>query len=267
MAVDDFGLHAGINEAALHLAAMGRVHAIGCMVGGKAWAAGARLIHTTPPGRVDLGLHLDLTETPLGARGPVSLKALIGDSLLRRLDRRSIREEIGAQIERFEQAVGQPPAYVDGHQHVHQLPMVRDELIAELGVRYGGRRPWIRSTRRPRLPGAQFKPWVIELLGAHGLESLARRSGYFQNRHLLGVYDFEGGTQRYGRILDDWLVAARDGDLLMCHPSMADAADDALSAARRSEFEVLSGVGLEVTLLRERITLMPMSTILHRAAA
>ena len=33
--VDDFGLHVGVNEAALQLAGMARIHAVACRVGGQ----------------------------------------------------------------------------------------------------------------------------------------------------------------------------------------------------------------------------------------
>lgn len=274
ISVDDFGLHAGINEAALQLAAMGRAQAIGCMVGGPAWAAGARSLRLLEPGELDLGLHLDLTELPLGPRTAVPLSSIIRDSLLRRLDRPSVRAEIRAQLGAFEQAIGRPPDFVDGHQHVHQLPLVRDELMAELDKRYGWLRPWIRSTRAPHLAleaapqewRGTLKPRVIEQLGARALARLARRGGNLQNGHLLGVYDFRGGAPRYRRLLRTWLHAACDGDLLMCHPSLPCDAADALAAARCAEFDVLSGADLEGWLLCERFLLMPMSRILRRTA-
>ena len=40
IAVDDFGLHAGVCKAALQLAEIGRTQAISCMVGAPAWHSG-----------------------------------------------------------------------------------------------------------------------------------------------------------------------------------------------------------------------------------
>jgi chitin disaccharide deacetylase len=264
--IDDFGLHAGINQAALELATMGHAQAIGCMVGGPAWRNGSPALRRLDAQQVDLGLHLDLTELPLLPRTVRPLSSLIRDSFLHRLDRRRVRAEIVAQLNAFEALVGRGPAYVDGHQHVHQLPIVRSELLHELGDRYGGSKPWLRSTRRSRTLkdawGDRLKPWVIERLGAGGLAAMARRMGYPQNSHLLGVYDFSGGAQRYQQCLAAWLSAARDGDLLMCHPSLAVPCDDGLIEARCAEYQVLSDPVFATQLRDAGIETRPMSRIL-----
>ncbi len=249
---------------------MSRVHAISCLVGGKSWSVSSRVLRLSNRERLDIGLHLDFTEAPLLGESRRSLRELIVASHLRLLDRRAIRAEIQAQLDAFEQAMGCAPAFVDGHQHVHQLPMVRSELLAELTTRRHDAAPWIRSTRASRAghatstkaPG-RFKPWVIEGLGASGLASAARQLGYLQNRHLLGVYDFQGGRDRFRRLLAGWLRNACDGDLLMCHPSLATCDADPLIDARQAEFDVLSSPGFDVDLRAAHVQLGPMSQMLR----
>ena len=268
--VDDFGLHAGINHAALRLAEMGRAQAIGCMVGGPSWTKWNHRLRSLDPALIDLGLHLDLTEAPLLPGTMRPLYTLIRDTFLYRLDRRSVRAEIKAQLDAFEQAIGRAPDYIDGHQHVHQFPIVRGELLAELAERYSGLKPWLRSTRRVRGAGARarsgwqhaLKPWLIQRLGADGLASAASELGYRQNGRLLGVYGFAGGADHYARLVADWLSSARQGDLLMCHPSVAIDCADPLIDARRAEFDVLCGSAFAAQLTEQCITLRPMSRIL-----
>jgi len=263
--VDDFGLHAGINAAALDLVARGRVHALACQVGGSAWRAGASELRSF--GRVDVGLHLDLTERPL--RWPLQpLGTLVAASLLRRLDVAALETEIEMQLNRFESAIGRPPDFIDGHQHVHQLPQVREALLAVL-LRRGSHRPWLRNTcRRTPLPGSplmRFKPWLIEQLGAAALARQARRVGFQRNQALLGVYDFTPSAPGYAALLQGWLGAAADGDLLMCHPSRpVRCGTDAILDARMAEFDVLAGAGFGVLLSENGITLSPMSLTLGR---
>lgn len=268
LCVDDFGMHSGVDSAALRLAEMGRVHAVSVLVGGKSWVASSPSLGGMHALGIDIGLHLDLTETPLLGGPHRTLRELILDSYLRRLDRRVIRAEIRAQFDAFEQAMGRGPAFIDGHQHVHQLPGVRSELLAELQARDRGSMPWIRSARPPhgRSSGVAewFKPRVIAWLGSGGLQSAARRRGYPQNRHLLGVYDFRGGHSRYRELLDKWFGSASDGDLLMCHPSQTLHESDPLGHARQAEFEVLSGAEFDAALQRARLQLAPMSRILER---
>jgi chitin disaccharide deacetylase len=269
IAIDDFGLHIGINQAALELATLGHIQAIGCMVGGSAWSGwGSSLQHLTPK-EVDVGLHLDLTETPVQKSIAQPLGALMRNSFLGRLNRQVLRTEICLQLDGFEKALARPPAYVDGHQHVHQFPMVRDELLAELTQRYGAFKPWLRSTRNVRGLKAtpamtwrhMIKPWGLAQLGAKPLARMAREIGHPQNQHLLGVYDFCGGKLRYEQLLHMWLTAASHGDLLMCHPSLKGAYSDSLMQARHAEFQVLSGAEFTTRVTEARIQLLPMSQI------
>lgn len=241
------------------------------MVGGAAWSAGQRELRRLPSAQIDLGLHLDLTEVPLSPRSARPVDALIFDSWLRRLDRHALRAEIRAQLDVFEEAVGRAPNYVDGHQHVHQFPVVREQLLEELGIRYGEHGPWLRSTRRARLaspaaPAAEWrgrlKPWIIERLGAQALARLAQRQGLKMNGHLLGVYDFCGGPALYAQRLACWLAAAETGDLLMCHPSLPWTGGDPLIDARHAEFQVLGAAGLPALWHAAGIELRPMSAIL-----
>ncbi|MBC7437129.1 MAG: ChbG/HpnK family deacetylase [Bdellovibrionales bacterium] len=266
LCVDDFGLHPGINSAALHLVAVGKVHAVGCMTGGPAWKAGSRLLRAIPPEELDAGLHLDFTETPLKGKA-ASLPGLIVTSALGRLDRRAVRAEIRAQFRAFEQAMGRPPAFIDGHQHVHQFAGIRDELLDLLDKRKMNPAPWLRATRAP-LEGAQagwlqsLKSRFIESLGADSLAVQARSRGYRQNAHLLGVYDFRGGPIRYLERMAAWLACAEQGDLLMCHPSESTSTTDPIAMARQDEFKVLCSKDFDALLGASDINLMPLSQIL-----
>lgn len=253
--VDDFGLGAGVDQAVLRLARRGRISATSCMVGAPQWRADAPALRALDPAVLDVGLHLDLTAFPLDARLRLPLPHWLARSHLRLVPRSALHSEIEAQLDAFEQAMGRPPAHVDGHQHVHQLPVVRDELLAVLQARYGGRRPWLRRTRRPPAERGNSKAWLIEALGCTGLAGLAVRNGYRQNKHLLGVYDFKGGEERYLALLEAWLRTAQDGDLLMCHPATELLAGDAIAAARVWEYKVLAGPAFAALLAREAIQL------------
>jgi chitin disaccharide deacetylase len=261
LCIDDFGLHEGVDNAALELAQRGRVTAISCMVGAPHWEVGALKLSEVRTDRVDIGLHLDFTEHPVFASNRWKLPRLIAASTARLLDRRGLRAEIDAQLDRFEQGLGRPPAHVDGHQHIHQFPLVREALLEALLARYPGQRPWLRRTARRR-PGAQgFKPWLIEHLGSAPLAEAARRHGFAQNQCFLGVYDFSGDANGYRARLARWLAAACEGDLLMCHPGLATPAPDAISAARSVEYAVLASDAFPALLAEAKVTLAPISRI------
>lgn len=239
-----------MNAAALELARQGRISAVSCMVGAPHWAEAAAALRGLDPAGVEIGLHLDVTEHPVDAGLRRPLNAWLLRSHVGAVDRARMRREIDAQLDAFAQAMGRPPAYVDGHQHVHQLPGVREPLLQALQAR--GARPWLRSTRRPA-QGAPAKAWLIEALGEHALRRLADAQGLRQNGHLLGVYDFTGDAGRYLALLRGWFAAAVDGDLMMCHAAPAAPADDAIGAARQWEYEVLAGAEFGELLAAEGI--------------
>lgn len=261
LCIDDFGLHEGVNEATLRLAALGRVTAVSCMTGAPHWRAGAARLAAASTG-IDVGLHLDLTEYPLTPGLRMSLPALVARSQARLLDPAPLRREIEAQLDAFEAGFGQAPAHVDGHQHVHQFPVVREALLAALRARSPRRRPWLRSTRQPG--GSTGKSWLIERLGAQRFCQLAEANGFTHNAGLLGVYDFRGDAARYRALLAQWLARAGEGDLLMCHPALSAPAHDAIATARLREYHVLASDALPCLLEAAGVQLAPLSSVLSR---
>jgi predicted glycoside hydrolase/deacetylase ChbG (UPF0249 family) len=260
--VDDFGLHPGINQAVFRLASLGRISAVSCMTGAPQWQAGAQRLAEFAPERLDVGLHLDLTEHPLDADLRTALPALLLRSHSRQLDPLRVRAEIHAQLDHFEQCLGRAPAHVDGHEHVHQFPVIREALLAVLLQRYPQRRPWLRATGRPQGPGpGGCKPWLIEHAGCKRLTALARANGYPQNRSLLGVYDFKGDSARYLGLLTQWMGAARHGDLLMCHAGLRAPGQVAHAHARCNEHEVLSGPAFPELLAQAGLELAALSRL------
>ena len=235
VAADDFGIDPQVNAGALALARLGRVSAFGCMVGAPHWREGAEALRAWDRRDVETGLHLDLTEYSLDAAVRRPLWQWIVQSHMA-APLTGLQAEIEAQLDAFERAVGEPPAFVDGHEHVHQFPRVRQVLIHALEARRW--RPWLRSTRRVRgVRGA--KAQVIESLGARGLAGLAAAHGLQQNRRFAGVYDFE--PARFWPGLQRWLPLMESGDLLVCHPAAQRPTRAAMPAARLHEYEVLGG--------------------------
>lgn len=206
--VDDFGMHGGVNDAALALGGAGRATAVSCMVDGPAWRSGAGPLRQALAGKADIGLHLDLTEQRPG-RPRRALPALIVAAYARRLSSRDMASELRRQLDAFEDAAGAAPDFVNGHQHVHQLPVIREALVAELLRRYRLRRPWLRNSLPPPCRhGFALKPYLIGMLGGAALSALAKRAGLRQNRRLLGVYGYAGSPERYRRHVRQWLAQA-----------------------------------------------------------
>lgn len=262
--IDDFGLHTGINEAALDLARTHLVTAVSCMPDGPGWGEGVATLRDAPVG-TQLGLHLNLTED-LGCGGVVrSLPQLVAQAYARNLDGGHVRREIRRQFAAFESGAGRWPDFVDGHQHVHQLPVVRDALFDVLDERTNSPRPWLRctlpadaSTAAGLLRADRLKAWLIGRLGAAALSELAAVRGYPQNRRLLGSYVFGGTDAQYLDRLQAWFAAARDGDLLMCHASVPGPWQDPILAARIREYRVLASPAFQDLLQRSAVEIRPL---------
>ena len=257
---DDFGMDASVDLAILTLAAHQRVSAASCMALGPSFRTYAGLLGETG---IETGLHVDFTaffDTPAER---LSLSALIARSYTGLLDDAWIDARLARQFDAFEQAFGRPPAYVDGHQHVHQLPRIRTRLVALLTRRYAHALPWLRSTRPASLAGMprppRLKAHVIAALGAAGLARLADRHGMRTNARLLGVYGFEGGEQHYAALVRNWLRHAGDRDVLMCHPAVAPVPDDPPGGQRVAEYRVLAGPAFSRWLDEEDLRVGPLA--------
>ncbi|ATE62376.1 ChbG/HpnK family deacetylase [Thauera sinica] len=252
---DDYGLAPGVSDAIAGLIAAGRLSATSCMTALPDWrraAAPLREIIVGAP--ADVGLHLTLTDqAPLGrARGLAvagrlpPLGRLLPRALARGLPAEGVADELRAQLDAFEDAWGAPPDYVDGHQHVHVLPGVREALVAELLRRYPVGRVWVRDcveapSRCLRRGESVAKSLFIGALG-RGLRKRLRATGIPANDGFSGLHDFSA-ARPFGDKMRRFLRALGPRPLLHVHPGRVDAAllaCDALTTPREAELAYLA---------------------------
>lgn len=209
---DDFGLSAAACHSILHLGARGALSSTSVAVDGPALGAHLPGLRRLRPA-LRVGLHLNLTDTAaFGGSQPVS--AWIRDCWLGRVDRPALTFEIDRQLLLFGQLLDSAPDFIDGHEHVHQFPIVRELLLDALQRHYGQDVP-IRCTWPLRWRGA--KAAVIGLLGARGLRDAALRRGLRLNRDFAGVYDLRDASG-YAARMERWMAGVADNGLVMCHP-------------------------------------------------
>lgn len=273
---DDYALAPGVSDAILELLAARRLSATGCMTVSPFWPEhGARLKAVAAPAAV--GLHLTLTDhRPLGpcpallaAAGGTGerfppLGRLLTLALTGRLQAEEIAAEIAAEIHRqiaaFEAVFSHPPAFLDGHQHVHLFPGVREPVQAAAAARPG---TWVRDCRETfpailRRGVAAPKAAFLSLLGQAAGRALAAR-GLAGNQGFRGVHDFSGRPP-FAHLLARFLAPGGNAGalppLLMCHPGFPDAqlrALDPVCEARQAEYEALAGPVLPELLARFRL--------------
>lgn len=262
---DDFGMSAGINSAVFDLAEQGKISATSCMVRRDAWLTGTRMLRRIDPARFDAGLHLDLTRPARAGGTEPGLFGLLAQTYTRTVFAPGLQADIRDQLTRFEDAMGRAPAFVDGHRHVHQFPVVRDLLVEEIARRYAAAPPWVRSTAPGLRQGPErLKARVIHALGGAQLAALAAQRGIPMSSHLLGVYDFSGDMQQHEQRLSEWISACNTGDVLMCHPSAGIEPGDPHGAARLREYALLRELVLATQDDSSGIALAPLSQHLRR---
>jgi len=252
LCADDYALHPLVDGAVEQLALAGRLSATSCMTTSPLWPAAAPRLRPLRP-RLAAGLHFNLTESHGGAHGAQALGAVIRQAYARQVPAEELRSAWRAQLDAFEQALGTPPDFIDGHQHVHQLPRVRDALLAELLARYAPHeRPWVRSTAPAGGLWRSPKAAIIALLGGWTATRRMRRAGVAMNAGFGGVYGFDApDTAQYGAQMAQWLPHLPSGGLLMCHPAACVVEGDAIGAQRPVEFAYLMSEAFGVLLQQQ----------------
>ena len=249
---DDFGLDRGTIEATLALIKLGRVTATSVLADSPNLKAAAPDLKAVGES-ADIGLHLNLTE-PLEKSSPKwPLPWLCAQALLRVLPRWRVRDRIERQLDYFADAFGRMPDFIDGHHHVHQLPIVRDVLIDCVLMREPKTLPWLRICLPPH-GESNRKARLIGMLGAGPLSEEARHEGFPASQCLVGVYGFDLRRDAYLARVRQWLEIGTDGAVFMCHPSIRPAAKDPIGAARRMELGVLASEAYADALSRAAVT-------------
>ncbi len=232
LCADDYGMSPGVNEAIRGLIARRRINATSVMVVAPhfdAEQAGALDALNAGETRAALGLHVTLTApfapmsesyAPLRAGRFLSIGETMRRAMARRLKLERLVIEIGTQLRLFAEAFGRLPDFLDGHQHVHLVPQVRDALLKV--VSEAAPQAWIRQCGRARGTRGLRDPkaLVLDILSL-GLRRQAQDLGIATNPAFAGAYEFTAKAD-YARLFPRFLAGLPDGGLIMCHPGFVD---------------------------------------------
>lgn len=253
---DDFAISEGVSAGIARLGAARRISGTSALVTLARWPHdGLRLAGLRP--QIALGLHVNLTlGPPLGPMPRLALEArlptigtLAGKALARRLDRHEVEAEISRQLVRFTEVTGSRPDFIDGHQHVHAMPVVREALISAILHFYRDARckPLVRipaDAAGSLLSRAGARPKALLLAGlSAGFAKALAAARIPANDGFAGVSGFGSSTAHVRRDLSSALQGARGLHLVMCHPGVSSeelAALDPITTRRAAELEVLS---------------------------
>jgi len=158
---DDFGLTKSINRAILDLTESNYLQGASILVNGNAVESAIKQWKRKP--NFSLCLHLCLTEG-LPVSNPKNIPQLINkngllslsfgilliysllprNNILRRKLEKQLRHEIKEQIIIYKKLTGNKTISIDGHQHIHLIPIVLD-IILDISTEY--KIDWIRTTK------------------------------------------------------------------------------------------------------------------------
>ena len=152
LCADDYGIAPGVNAAIRDLTGRGRLNATSVMVAAPSCTQG-EIDALTNAGKAAIGLHLTLTApfkpltagfTPLARGAFHRCPQCCGLHCYAALTARRWRVR-STRRSRLYEAFGRPPDFIDGHQHVHLFPQVRDAVLD--AVRRLAPGAWVRQGR------------------------------------------------------------------------------------------------------------------------
>lgn len=258
---DDFAQNEAISEGILLLAKAKRINATSCIVNSNYWNEISTELTAIKQTHF-LGLHINLTfGQPLSAMWRkyegetfTGLPRLLKKVYLNQLNWQAVAAEIQAQLDVFTHTMHVYPDFIDGHQHIHQFPIIRRALLAIHAKQMGhvenqddlvteepehmvsffrntsnGLRDYMSMTGFP-------KSQLLTLLGGCRFKRTLIREKIPTNRSFSGSYNFKN-AENYRKYFQRFLSKTLDGGLIMCHPGVfSQDKQDPLYRSRHHEF-------------------------------
>jgi predicted glycoside hydrolase/deacetylase ChbG (UPF0249 family) len=274
LCADDYGISPAVNIAIRDLVVRGRLNAASALVAAPSWhraeAISLEALNSAAP-RVAIGLHVALTApfrplsrdfTPLRAGAFMPLAATLHHALLRRFDGDALATEIRGQVQNFSRMFGRAPDFIDGHQHVHLLPQIRDAVLRV--AKETASNAWLRQCGRVapfmarRVMGrlADRKGLFLDIL-SRNFRRRAAALGLRTNPAFAGTYEFADDADFPG-LFPRFLERLPDGGVVMCHPGFVDAdlrRLDPLTTLREREYAFLASDSVPAVLSAHGVTL------------
>lgn len=252
LCADDYGLSYGVSVGVLKALEAGRLSAVSALVNGPRWPAMGREL-TRRRHDADIGLHFNLTlgspVGPMPAFAPSGefpqVGAVIKQGLRGKLPLVEIEAELDRQLDRFEAVMERRPDFIDGHQHVHALPGVREAFLTTLEKRGLAGAVWLRDCGdqigRILFRGHETRKALAVRSLSGGFRRLALSKGFRLNDGFAGFSSFNPGVD-YAAQFATYLRRRGARHLIMCHPGHVDddlRALDPVTVTREQELAFL----------------------------
>jgi len=265
---DDFGITSNVNLAILNLVKIKSLTEVSCITLTKNFEFDAIKLKEYK-NDISVGLHLTLTDfKPLSGNKFLikknkmfSAKDLFSKCVFNKIPDIYFLEEINLQIEKFKNILGFYPDFIDGHQHIHQFPVIRRCLIKILKEKKLHDKIWIRNSsenissilvRKVSI----LKCLILSMFGNSFKKKLIKEN-IKTNDGFSGIYDFSE-KKDYTTLFKKFIIKNSNNHLIMVHPGFSDQilSDlDSVTKTRDLEYEFFSSNFFFDILRRNNITL------------
>ena len=234
LCADDYGISPAVNAAIRDLISRGRINATSVMVVAPSFqrseVIALNLLHQHGA-RPAVGLHVTLSApfrplsegfAPLHNGAFPSHGMMLVRAGLQRLNRDALHAEIAAQVRMFIHSFERAPDFIDGHQHVHLFPQLRDAVLQV--AKEVAPNAWIRQCGRVGALSGRIgdrKGLLLDVL-SKGFRKRAALVGVATNPAFAGTYAFADDAD-FAILFPRFLNGIPEGSVVMCHPGFVDA--------------------------------------------
>src|SRR5262249_21403492 len=269
LCADDYGISPAVSTGIRDLVARGRLNAVSVLVAAPTFQRSEAVslnVLNSAASRAAIGLHIALTApfrpsradfAPASEGAFLPIAATFRHALFGRFKQDALVAEIAEQMRTFADSFGRAPDFVDGHQHVHLFPRIRDavlEVAKEMAPQ-----AWVRQCGR-------VAPFAVRIADGKGLflDFMSRRFrrraaalGLATNPAFAGTYEFDEKAD-FAALFPRFLEELPDGGVVMCHPGFVDAELerlDPLTRLREKEYAFFADEEFPALLARHGVTL------------
>ena len=275
---DDFGITKKVNIAIINLAELNKISEISCIFVNNKHYDNQSIEKISS--KVDFGLHITLTDFRPNTNPSsllnnkykfISLKQLYLKTLFNKSEIiNDIRKEINSQFDLFCETMGFLPKFIDGHQHVHQLPLINYLIFELINKKYKNNhfRPWVRScydTTNNILSRKFILKSLILKFFSKSVKKLSLENNIKTNIGFSGIYNFVI-KKNFEEIFINFLNKTKNGHLIMVHPGISDnelEKLDSVTFTRNLEYEFLKSDNFDILIKDLNIKLIKQSDYLH----
>lgn len=230
---DDFGQNYFINTAILTLIKKSRINAVSVFSDLDIKDA---IILKKYQSKVKIGLHLNFTES-FTKNFNVPLFFLILGCFFRIFSKRKFLSIITNQVNDFYKKFGFYPDFIDGHQHIQSLPIIREQLIYVIKKYHLNNKDFfVRNSFSKTFINFNFKMIIINFI-SYKFNLLLKKNNINFNKQFLGIYAFNKYIN-YPKLFHRWSLILKKNTIIMTHPSILNN-DDEIGKYRFKEFQFL----------------------------